>query len=593
MDASKAQQADPILDESQTPAQFTSLLDLQSSHPIDAALIEMRLPPHISLKTVQLAIQCVETWTDQQGQSHTIDPAVVLWSLSANDTENSRYRGSLIGVNNGADILTVAHSDNVLGIIGRAAGGFSIATDAFALSIWRRTSAPLQDNIVLRHYPTSEPDSLPAELNEWAQEHLLETYDIKNGVFIGERALSATRTLAFYRVDIQDREFTHERISPLVNLQNTQSPVVRLGSMQNPWRGERGTGTSLIQRGARQKRLDADLENPIANPLQKIPGLEGDIQAVIAEAETDYARRCKTSAWQNLLPPDNVKQSIRQAENFSNHVNRELLDLHIPEDCAKPVESTGILAKLPYTARIRDLPFWGNYKLVELTERLGGRRRRTSLLWASGDPPLPDLGTIKSSLANNIERTAIVKDHARRIGIDPSSEDAVNHVFSTLERDVRPIVGLDGASAPIHSINCAQKINGTLVLNSETARDYLAFFCAYVHGDDGSFTILEDKDEATWAGFYHNQKGRFGDIIFPMRLWQPLKNQTQHSGDIEFVIEASVTYGGGLFRALFKLLPDGLAEMLTDIPITSDLEVRAYRWNPKNNFLLSVFKELG
>lgn len=158
------------------------------------------------------------------------------------------------------------------------------------------------------------------------------------------------------------------------------------------------------------------------------------------------------------------------------------------------------------------------------------------------------------------------------------------------------IVGLDGASPFIHSINRAHSLVGRLGIDAASARAYTEFFCAHVHGGDGSFSILEHQDDVDWTGFYHQQKDELGCRLFPMRLWPEYtptgsENVTVEQGD--FVIEATLTHGGGLFRAIFLVKPSGMMAMLYDNPLIGDLDVRFYGWTQKNNWLLSTFPEVS
>lgn len=371
-----APRAAPLLLEEMAQAQYLNLAELKRESPIDAALIEMHLPPEIKRVTVRFARQSVAEWCNFAGKMRRVQPAVVLWGLLAEDASGSRYQGSLIGVEGGAQIEAVMQGSNVLGLVNQAAGGEGIATDSTGFTLWSRASAALEDDVWLKKKLDLSDTELPGEIAAWTRERQAESpeFDIDT-LHLGVRALPHVTTTGLYRVGAKDGAFQMAQVGPLLRSVSTSYAAHRLGSPKYPWRGQRGEGTRLTSVDARRRLIARALENPVSDPRYKVPGLDGDIDKVISEAETDFRRRRTENVWRELLPPSDDPTAIERARNFVEFVNSELLDLRIPDSCAESESDPAARQDIPYTARIRDLPFWDCYELVEITERMGGRRR--------------------------------------------------------------------------------------------------------------------------------------------------------------------------------------------------------------------------
>jgi hypothetical protein len=563
---------EPVLPDHVAPARHLTLDDLWLECGIDAALIDMHLPPAIKRDTVLLAKQSIQSWRDQAGEMRKVEPAVVLWGLRAQDLSGTWYRGSLVGVEGGAQIDAVAEGISVLWLFNRNLGGWVNTTDDLGFALWRTAAAPLEDGVRLRGKFDPANAEAPESISAWLRDKVANDpqFDTAN-LHLGDRDLPHVATVGLYRVQSESGDFWMEQVGPVVRSVSKGYTALPLGSMRHPWRGQHGEGTRLVFAGARRRRLKTALETPVANPAYLLPGLSGDPATVVADADADYAKRHQSDIWRDFLPPPNEAKAIAEAQAFVAYINATLRDLHIRHECAEPELAGSPPRDLPYTARIRDLPFWDCYKLVEITERLGARSRRTSLLWAKDPDSLP---TSEASQHTHPDVAMQLQHFAPHVG---------------------QVIGLDGTSEFINLINQLLALVGRLKINAETARSYVEFFCAQVHGEEGSFSILEHPDDVDWTGFHHQQRELIGPCLFPMRLWPDYGAPGEGHEEVEdsdFVIESTLTYGGGLFRSIFLARPDGHMAMLADNLIVKGLQIRAYRFTQKNNWLLATFPEV-
>lgn len=530
----------------------------------------MHLPPQIDRTSVHVARQSVADWKRMDGETRPASPSVILWGLLGRDAQGLVYSGALIGAEGAADIMPIARGVNVLAVVNRLVGGGGIATDQLTFDLWRRSEAYLEDDVRLIRTISDDLDGLPQKLVDWINDEKLKIPDFDTSdLHLGKRSMHHAETTALYRIEAKYGAFKMEQIGPTVSSINESYAPLRLGSLKHPWRGQRGR-TSLILQGTRLRNREEASENPFFDPALTLPGLVGNFDEIVADAQKDYSRRQTTEAWRPFLPPPDLPDEIAEAQTFVNFLNNELLDLQLPESCTVPLKENMSHDVISYTARIRELPFWDCYQIVELTEHIGGRRRRTSLLWAKDPDRLP------ASEATRMEDSEVAAE------------------LEQLGKVVRRIVGLDGKADFIHHTNRAQQLLGRLRLDETTLRSYASFFCEYVHGESGSFSILEQANDIDWLGFHHLQSAIIGPRVFPMRIWHARRKKGTASDEIQqgLFIEAFVTYGGGLFRAVFEIMPTGDITMHEDHPIISDLDVRTYSWTQKHNWLLATFPEV-
>ena len=497
---------------------------------------------------------------------------MVLWGLLAQDLSGTWYRGSLIGAEGGAQIDAVAKDNGVLALFNRNMGGWVNTTDDLCFALWSNAAAPLEEGVQLSEKFDPADTDVAESISAWVRDRAADDteFDTAN-LYLGNRDLPHVATVGLYRVQSKDGDFWMEQVGPVVRSVSEGYTALRLGSMRHPWRGQHGEGTRFVFAGARMRRLKTALETPVADSAHLLPGLSGDPATVMADADADYAKRHRSDIWRDFLPPPNEPKAMAEAQAFVVHINATLRDLHIRPDCAEPELAERPPRDLPYTARIRDLPFWDCYQLVEITEHLGARSRRAVLLWEKDPDSLP---TSETSQNTHPDVAMQLKRFSPHFG---------------------QVIGLDGTSNFINLINQLLALVGRLKINAETARSYVEFFCAHVHGEEGSFSILEHPDDVDWTGFHHRQKELIGPCLYPMRLWPDYGPPGESHEDVEdgdFVIEATLTYAGGLFRSIFLTRPDGGMAMLADNPIVEDLQVRAYRFTQKNNWLLATFPEV-
>jgi len=127
---------------------------------------------------------------------------------------------------------------------------------------------------------------------------------------------------------------------------------------------------------------------------------------------------------------------------------------------------------------------------------------------------------------------------------------------------------LNGLSNPIHALNERLPINLT---SSELAVDYLHFFCAAIHGDEGPFTIFDD------AGLLLAEEGMLPEEVTAASALAAqviVKKDEKTSAAKNWRLDAVVHYANAIFEAQFLVLPSGPVEMLDNSPLMADLDVQ-------------------
>ena len=117
---------------------------------------------------------------------------------------------------------------------------------------------------------------------------------------------------------------------------------------------------------------------------------------------------------------------------------------------------------------------------------------------------------------------------------------------------------LNWTSPPIHELN--QESPSPLKLDGSTAADYLRFFCDFVCGEEGPFTIVE-----------HLSHPRFSKDILSQLQEEKIKEITESLIPIDIKEEAGnystkavVWYKNYLFKAHFIIPLNGVIEMKDD-----------------------------
>lgn len=140
-------------------------------------------------------------------------------------------------------------------------------------------------------------------------------------------------------------------------------------------------------------------------------------------------------------------------------------------------------------------------------------------------------------------------------------------VRSAICNDKGEVHILNGTNDIIYKLNA----KAPLVLNDETASDYIKFFFHYVRGKHGRFLVVDSVDDIDWreepapAG-----RKALGRMIEPLA-----KKSTLENG--ETVYTASMIFKDSLFQADVHVRPDGhlslnKEELLVEgIPVADDL----------------------
>jgi hypothetical protein len=102
--------------------------------------------------------------------------------------------------------------------------------------------------------------------------------------------------------------------------------------------------------------------------------------------------------------------------------------------------------------------------------------------------------------------------------------------------------------------------------------EYLRFFGAYVHSEQGAFNVVESAEDLDWR---HQTKSASSQIsrllwrIVPLQACGQVSTPvTDWTGQI-----ALLTYGRDLYVALFRVFFGGMVEMVVDAPLLAGLPI--------------------
>ncbi|WP_299864233.1 hypothetical protein [uncultured Hoeflea sp.] len=127
-------------------------------------------------------------------------------------------------------------------------------------------------------------------------------------------------------------------------------------------------------------------------------------------------------------------------------------------------------------------------------------------------------------------------------------------------------IKLDGTSPPIHALN--QRLGPKLDLTTETAAEYLRFFCHMVWGDNGWFRLPQDAgelDRSLKPGEPSNGKSR-SQAKAGLRF--EVTREVGADGESVFVASGvTVIFGNAVFVADFRIAAGGQVEMTADTPL--------------------------
>jgi hypothetical protein len=132
--------------------------------------------------------------------------------------------------------------------------------------------------------------------------------------------------------------------------------------------------------------------------------------------------------------------------------------------------------------------------------------------------------------------------------------------------DGAPLVGLDGKSNAIHWLNERLSARHELRITPKTAPQYLRFFGAHVHAQQGAFAIIESVLDFKWRFQTLETKEALRSLLWPIYTLP-----TNRGGPI--TLAALVGYGRELSVALFRVTPDGAVEMIASSLLVSNLPV--------------------
>lgn len=128
---------------------------------------------------------------------------------------------------------------------------------------------------------------------------------------------------------------------------------------------------------------------------------------------------------------------------------------------------------------------------------------------------------------------------------------------------------LDGTSPPLHALNQRR----LRPLDAVLALEYLVFFCAIVHGNDGAFRVLRQPGRITWAQQADAALQAQCDALWRAPRLLAVPPPAEAAVDAGFRYECQMKYANALFISELQVLPSGMVRMLRDQPFAADLPV--------------------
>lgn len=132
-------------------------------------------------------------------------------------------------------------------------------------------------------------------------------------------------------------------------------------------------------------------------------------------------------------------------------------------------------------------------------------------------------------------------------------------------------VSIDGGSEILHELN---DTGALAIATPEAAAEYVRLFTSAVHGDEGPFAIIENRERlAELTGSALDDGSPIHDLTRsvpedgpPIRKKLRPVEISPREGD-GWDAKACVLYGDALFDATFALTPNGMIEMIDDVPL--------------------------
>ena len=141
---------------------------------------------------------------------------------------------------------------------------------------------------------------------------------------------------------------------------------------------------------------------------------------------------------------------------------------------------------------------------------------------------------------------------------------------------IRPdgYVRLNGTSPSIHKINAHSRPDFS---TEQLAIQYLHFFCAMVHGEEGAFHVISEPSVLLERWASSDSPDEVLDQLGSIHIETALKDadsENHQYGKALWRIKTDVMYSNALFEAEFHLFDSGMLQMLDDTPKLAELEVK-------------------
>jgi hypothetical protein len=211
-----------------------------------------------------------------------------------------------------------------------------------------------------------------------------------------------------------------------------------------------------------------------------------------------------------------------------------------------------------------------------ISSSLGSQVDPLVKLGEHGDGPLAVFGQ-KTSFYDGYMLYRIAQNRAEAFVVAPDWN------FLVEPRERQPIALLDGTSPQIYSLNAA--LRPELQITESTATDYLCFFCKFVHGEKGAYSILRSADDLHWKDFPDVEDDRkivvSSCIVAPTPVESSTGNTRGVTGERQkarLTRLATVNYGKDLFLSEFAISSDGSVSMMHDNWLIRDLPIRPFQF---------------
>ncbi len=197
---------------------------------------------------------------------------------------------------------------------------------------------------------------------------------------------------------------------------------------------------------------------------------------------------------------------------------------------------------------------------------------------------LPETATTK-------EKNLIFYPGFTLLQVEIESSDGKPEVqFFVWGDDHSMFIQLDWTSSPIFESN--EKVQ--LKLNKDTVKEYLRFFCDFVCGDDGPFTMIEGlgspRFERNYQQYIDQAKFHLEGQDAPVEgkdlsdeqkeaILAKIKPMEIEEKNGEFRVAVCLWYGTSLFEVTIEAQADGIVEMMDDFPLLELPSTGATPWH--------------